>query len=171
MSRAARLGAFIVFTLGDSSGWYLHHWRQAISLHSTYQVKAQFSNVSGLDVGGEVRIGGVHSGTVHSIQLPHGANDKVTVVIDLVSSTHEIVKNDSVVTIETEGDAGQPVLALSFGSAGSPEVRSGDMLASQQPLEMADLLKKARWILDSSQQAIENTTLATAPLEFDHREN
>ena len=164
MSRAARLGAFIVFTLAILVvGIFIIGSKQYL-FHSTYQVKAQFSNVSGLDVGGEVRIGGVHSGTVHSIQLPHDASDKVTVVIDLVSSTHEIVKKDSVVTIETEGMLGNQYLALSFGSAGSPEVRSGDMLASQQPLEMADLLKKADVILDSSQQAIENTTLATAHL-------
>jgi len=39
------------------------------------------------------------------------------------------------------------------------------MLASQQPLEMADLLKKANDILDSSQQAIQNTTVATANLK------
>ena len=67
-------------------------------------------------------------------------------------------------TIETEGLLGNQYLAISFGSAASPDVRDGDMLASQQPLEMADLLKKASGILDSSQQAIQNTTLATAHL-------
>ena len=164
MSRAARLGAFIVFTLTILVvGIFIIGGKQYL-FNSTYQVKAQFSNVSGLDVGGEVRIGGVHCGTVHSIELPHGANDKVTVVIDLVSTTRDIVKKDSVVTIETEGMLGNQYLALSFGSAGSPEVRNGDMLASQQPLEMADLLRKADTVLDSSQQAIQNTTLATAHL-------
>jgi phospholipid/cholesterol/gamma-HCH transport system substrate-binding protein len=127
-------------------------------------VKAQFANVAGLDVGGDVRVGGVHSGTVHSIELPHEASNKVTVVMDLSKSTHEIIKQDSVATIETEGMLGNQYLAISFGSAGSPDVRNGDLLASQQPLEMADLLKKANGILDSSQQAIQNTTLATASL-------
>ena len=31
MSRAARLGAFIVVTLANSGGRYLHHWGQAVS--------------------------------------------------------------------------------------------------------------------------------------------
>jgi outer membrane protein OmpA-like peptidoglycan-associated protein len=101
---------------------------------------------------------------VHSIELPHEVGNKVTVVMDLSKSTHEIIKQDSVATIETEGMLGNQYLALSFGSAGSPNVRDGDMLASQQPLEMADLLQKANGILDSSQQAIQNTTLATASL-------
>lgn len=164
MSRAARLGAFIVATLAILvAGVFVIGSKQYL-FSSTYQVKAQFDNVAGLDPGGDVRVGGVHSGTVHSIELPHNPGEKVTVVMDLRKSTHEIIKQDSVATIETEGMLGNQYLALSFGSAGSPDVRDGDLLASQQPLEMADLLKKANGILDSSQQAVQNTTLATASL-------
>jgi phospholipid/cholesterol/gamma-HCH transport system substrate-binding protein len=164
MSRAARLGVFIVATLAILVvGIFVIGSKQYL-FSSTYQVKAQFDNVAGLDAGGDVRIGGVHSGTVHSILLPHKPGERVTVVMDLSRSTHEIVKQDSVATIETEGMLGNQYLAISFGSAGSPDVRDGDLLASQQPLEMADLLKKANGILDSSQQAIQNTTLATASL-------
>jgi len=175
MSRAARLGAFIVVTLAILvAGVFIIGSKQYL-FSSTYQVKAQFSNVAGLDAGADVRVGGVHSGTVHSIELPHKTGDRVTVTIDLSKSTHEIIKQDSVATIETEGMLGNQYLAISFGSAGSPNVRNGDMLVSQQPLEMADLLRKASDILDSSQQAIQNTTLATASLnsisaKIDHGE-
>jgi phospholipid/cholesterol/gamma-HCH transport system substrate-binding protein len=164
MSRAARLGAFIVATLAILvAGVFVIGSKQYL-FSSTYQIKAQFGNVAGLDVGGDVRVGGVHSGTVHSIELPHKPGEKVTVIMDLSKSTHEIIKQDSVATIETEGMLGNQYVAVSFGSAGSRDVRDGDLLASQQPLEMADLLKKADGILDSSQQAIQNTTLATASL-------
>jgi phospholipid/cholesterol/gamma-HCH transport system ATP-binding protein len=37
---------------------------------STYQLKAQFDNVAGLAEGADVQVGGVHSGTVHSIDCP-----------------------------------------------------------------------------------------------------
>ena len=164
MSRTVRLGAFIVVTLAILvAGVFILGSKQYL-FSSTYQVRAQFENVAGLDAGADVRVGGVHSGTVHSIELPHKTGEKVSVLMDLSKSTHEIIKQDSVVTIETEGMLGNQFLAISFGSAGSPEVRNGDMLASQQPLEMADLLRKANGILDSSQQAIQNTTQATASL-------
>jgi len=39
--------------------------------------------------------------TVHSIELPHRPGDKITVVMDLDSRTHDIVKQDSVASIET----------------------------------------------------------------------
>ena len=164
MSRAARLGIFIVATLAILvAGVFIIGSKQYL-FSSTYRVKAQFDNVAGLDAGADVRVAGVHSGVVHSIELPHKPGGQVTVVMDLSKLTHEIIKQDSVATIETEGMLGNQYLAISFGSAGSPEVRNGDMLGSQQPLQMADLLRKANGILDSSQQAIQNTTLATANL-------
>src|SRR5208337_5269132 len=131
----------------------------------TYQLKAQFDNVAGLANGADVQVGGVHSGTVHSIDLPHKPGEKVTVIMDLNRSTHEIIKRDSVASIETEGVLGNQFVAISFGSAGQAEVKDGDLIESEPPLLMADMLKKANGMLDSSQQAILNTTLATAHLK------
>jgi outer membrane protein OmpA-like peptidoglycan-associated protein len=101
---------------------------------------------------------------VESIQLPHKPGEKVTVVIDLDKSTHEIIKQDSVASIETEGMLGNQYVAISFGSAGQGDVSDGQVIPSQPPLLMADMLKKASGILDSSQQAINNATQATAHL-------
>jgi len=165
MSRAARLGAFIVATLAILvAGVFVIGGKQYL-FSSTYRLKTQFDNVAGLDAGGDVRVGGVHSGTVRSIVLPHKPGEKVTVIMDLGTSTHEIIKQDSVATIETEGLLGNQFLAISFGTAGSGDVRDGDTIVSQPPLEMADLLEKTSGILNSSQQAIQNATRATANLQ------
>jgi phospholipid/cholesterol/gamma-HCH transport system substrate-binding protein len=131
---------------------------------STYQLKAQFDNVAGLAAGADVRVGGVHSGTVHGIALPHNPGEKVTVVMDLDRSTHEIIKHDSVASIETEGVLGSQFVAITFGSAGQGEVKDGEIIQSEPPLQMADLLKKTNGILDSSKLAVQNTVQATAHL-------
>src|SRR5664280_2801744 len=165
MSRAARLGAFIVATLAILAGGIFIIGGKQYLFSSTYQLKTQFDNVVGLDAGGDVRVGGVHSGTVRNIVLPHKPGERVTVIMDLGRSTHEIIKQDSVATIETEGLLGNQYMAISFGSAGTADVRDGDITASQPPLEMSDLLKKTNGILDSSQQAIQNATRATANLD------
>ncbi|HWO28121.1 MAG TPA: MlaD family protein, partial [Candidatus Acidoferrum sp.] len=165
MSRAVRLGAFIVVTLAVLVvGVFIIGGKQYL-FSSTYQLKAQFDNVVGLDAGADVRVGGVHSGTVRNILLPHKPGEKVTVIMDLGKSTHEIIKQDSVATIETEGLLGNQFMAISFGSSASTEVKDGDLIASQPPLEMADLFKKTSDILDTSQQAIQNATQATANLD------
>jgi phospholipid/cholesterol/gamma-HCH transport system substrate-binding protein len=162
MSRAARLGAFIIATLAILAlGIFIIGNKKYLFTH-TYQLKAQFTNVVGLDVGAETRVGGVHRGTVHSIELPHTPTDKITVVLDLDSSTHDIIKRDSVASIETEGLLGNEYMAVSFGSVGAGNVHDGDTIASKTPLQMADLIVKTNGLLDSSQEALKNVTKATA---------
>jgi phospholipid/cholesterol/gamma-HCH transport system substrate-binding protein len=164
MSRVARLGAFIIATLAVLAAGVFLIGSQENLFRSTYQLKAQFDNVAGLAVGADVEVGGVHSGNVHSIKLPHKPGDKVIVVMDLDRSTKEIIKQDSVASIETEGVLGNQFVAISFGSAGQAEVRDGETIQSIPPLELGALLAKANGILVSSQQAINNTTEATAHL-------
>jgi phospholipid/cholesterol/gamma-HCH transport system substrate-binding protein len=164
MSRVARLGLFIVVALGILAvGVFLVGSKEYL-FGSTYRLRAQFDNVAGLVNGADVQVGGVLSGTVHSIQLPHKPGDKVTVIMDLDKSTHEIVKQDSLASIETEGLLGNQYVAISFGSAGQPDVKNDETIQSLPPLIMSDMLKKASGILDSSQQAVQNVTEATSHL-------
>jgi phospholipid/cholesterol/gamma-HCH transport system substrate-binding protein len=164
MTRVARLGAFIVATLAVLAAGVFIIGSKEYLFSSTYQLKTQFDNVAGLAVGADVQVGGVHSGNVHSILLPHKPGDKIIVVMDLDRSTKEIIKSDSVASIETEGMLGNQYVAISFGSAGQAEVKDGGTIGSVPPLELGELLAKTSAILDSSQQAILNTTLATAHL-------
>ena len=164
MTRVARLGAFIVATLAVLAAGVFIIGSKEYLFSSTYQLKTQFDNVAGLAVGADVQVGGVHSGNVHSILLPHKPGDKIIVVMDLDRSTKEIIKSDSIASIETEGMLGNQYVAISFGSAGQAEVKDGGTIGSVPPLELGELLAKTSAILDSSQQAILNTTLATAHL-------
>ena len=79
MSRAARLGAFILTTLLIlAAGIFIIGDRQYL-FSSTYRLKTQFASVAGLDAGAEVRVGGVHSGSVRRIELPDKPTGKITV--------------------------------------------------------------------------------------------
>ena len=59
MSRVARLGAFIVTTLAILAVGIFIIGNKQYLFSSTYRLKAQFSNVVGLDVGGGVPLGAV----------------------------------------------------------------------------------------------------------------
>ncbi len=165
MSRVARLGVFIVLTLTVLVvGVFIIGSKQYL-FQSTYKLRAEFDNVAGLAEGADVQVGGVHSGTVTAILLPTRPGEKVSVVMELARSTHEIIKQDSVASIATEGLLGSQYMAVSFGSAGQADVKDGQIIQSEPPLEMVDLLKKTNGILDSSQLAIQNVTQATAHLK------
>ncbi|MFZ0634407.1 MAG: MlaD family protein [Candidatus Acidiferrales bacterium] len=164
MSRAARLGAFIIATLAILvSAIFIIGGKQYL-FSSTYRLSAEFNSVVGLDSGAEVRVGGVHSGSVRSVDLPKTPSGKITVWMDLAKSTHNIVKQDSIATVETEGLLGNKYIAISFGSANSANVIDGGTINTEPPIEMSDLIKKTDHILDSSQDALNNVTRATAHL-------
>jgi phospholipid/cholesterol/gamma-HCH transport system substrate-binding protein len=164
MSRAARLGAFIIATLAVLAvGIFIIGGKQYL-FTPTYRLKAQFATVVGLDPGAEVRIGGVLSGSVREIELPNKPDGKITVLLDLQRSTHEIIKQDSVAAIETEGLLGNEYVSITFGSAHAPNVNDDDTIATLPPLVIADLMKKADGILDTSQAALNNVTVTTANL-------
>jgi len=103
MTKEFRLGLFIVVTLlilgggvfliGGKSSWF----------YGTYRVKAAFPNAAGLDPGAEVRVGGIHEGTVVGIDLPKHADESVTVEMNLDNATRDVVKQDSVAAIRPEG--------------------------------------------------------------------
>ncbi|MGA2814326.1 MAG: MlaD family protein [Candidatus Acidiferrum sp.] len=164
MSRTARLGAFIILTLAILiTGIFIIGNKQYL-FSPTYRLQAQFATVVGLDAGAEVRIGGVHSGTVREIRLPGNPTGKITVLMDLERSTHDIVKQDSVAAIETEGLLGNEYISISFGSAAALNVKDNDTLPSAAPLVIADLMKKADGILVTSQKALDSVTVVAANL-------
>jgi phospholipid/cholesterol/gamma-HCH transport system substrate-binding protein len=156
MSRNFRLGVFIVFGLAIlAAGVFLIGSRQFL-FASTYRLETTFKNVSGLNEGAEVRVGGIQKGTVQKIKLPLRPRRDMTVVMALDSSTREVIRQDSMASIQTEGLLGSKYVEISFGSENSPQVRNGSTINSVPPLEMADLLKKTNEVLDTTKDTMVN---------------
>jgi len=156
MSRAFRLGVFIVATLLIfAGGVFLIGGRQFL-FRRTYRLYTQFQNVAGLGTGAVVRVAGIHEGTVRSIDLPNRPDGKARVAMDLQSQTRDVVKKDSVASIAAEGLVGDMYVEISFGSKDVPSVSDGDTIQGQPPLEVAGLLQKANQILDTAKDAMQN---------------
>lgn len=164
MSRTARLGLFIIGTLAILAGGIFIIGSKKYLFSSTYQLKAKFPNVAGLSAGADVLVGGVHSGTVRSIELPHQSTDEITVTLEMDAATHSIIRQDSTASIQTEGLLGNQYVAVSMGSAEKPEAKSGDTIGSVPPLEMSALLDKANGLLSQGQKAMTNINEVAANL-------
>ncbi len=122
MSQAFRLGLFIVAALAVLVvGVFLIGSRESL-FQSTYHVKAEFHNVAGLADGADVRVGGLHQGTVKNIQLPNRADGEVTVTMDLEKASRDVIKKDSIASIKSEGLIGDKYVEISFGSDRRPAV-------------------------------------------------
>jgi phospholipid/cholesterol/gamma-HCH transport system substrate-binding protein len=156
MSRAFRLGLFVVSTLAIlAAGIFLIGERQFL-FSSTYQLKTTFKNVAGLNNGAEVRVGGIHKGTVERIQLPTKPGGDMTVFMELESATKKIIRTDSVALIQTEGLLGNKYVEISFGSDEAATVTNGSSIGSVPPLDIADLMRKTNEILDTTKQTMSN---------------
>jgi phospholipid/cholesterol/gamma-HCH transport system substrate-binding protein len=155
MSKEVRLGLFVAVTLAILTAGVFLIGSSETRFKSTYRVKTQFENVSGLSDGADVRVGGIHEGTVRKIELPKQPDGKVTVVMDLARETRAIVKKDSVAAIKSEGLLGDKYVEVSFGSQQGERLKEGETIESEPPLDISDIISKTNQILDTTKTAME----------------
>ena len=156
MSRAIRLGLFILGALVVLAiGVFLIGSKEML-FNSTYTLKANFKTVAGLDNGSDVRVGGMHEGTVKHIILPARPDQEVTVEMSVDKRTHDVLKKDSVAAIKTEGLMGDKFVEITFGSPDAESLKNGDTINTAPPVDISDLINKMDTILDSSKVAVKN---------------
>jgi phospholipid/cholesterol/gamma-HCH transport system substrate-binding protein len=158
MSRAFRLGVFIVAALLIFSGAVFWIGKNQMLFRPKYRLNAEFKTVAGLAGGAEVRVSGVQKGTVRRIDLPQRPDQKVRVEMELDSETRKVVRKDSAAAIHTEGLMGDQYIEISPGDNNAPEVKDNDTLEGAPPIEISDLIKKANGILDDAGGAMQNVS-------------
>jgi phospholipid/cholesterol/gamma-HCH transport system substrate-binding protein len=164
MSKEFRVGAFIVASLVVFATGVMLIGNKELLFQSTYHVRTEFQNVVGLDKGGDVRVGGIHKGTVKRIDLPKHPGGKVTVVMNLDRTTRDIVKKDSVASIKSEGLLGDKYVEISFGSEDAEKLKDWDTIESEPPLEFSNLMKKTDQILDTASDTIKNVDVISGKI-------
>jgi outer membrane protein OmpA-like peptidoglycan-associated protein len=151
MSTAFRVGVLVVLALLFLSAGIFLIGEKDLLFTSTYRLKADFQNVSGLNNGAEVRIGGIHQGTVKEIDLPSQPDGKVTVVMNLRTPTRNLIKKDSRASIKTEGLLGDKYVEISFGSPKAQPVENYDTIASETP---KDVTEETRALTNEASQGL-----------------
>jgi phospholipid/cholesterol/gamma-HCH transport system substrate-binding protein len=98
-----------------------------------FKLTTTFYNVSGLQVGNNVRLGGVNVGTVDNITILNDSTVKVLMMIK--KSIQPYIKSDCGVAIGSERLIGDRLVLITQGSAGSSIVKEGQELESTEPVE------------------------------------
>ncbi len=92
-----------------------------------------FHNVSGLQVGNNIRFSGINIGTVGNISIINDTTVSVEMMIR--SEVGQFLKSTSKVSIGSEGLIGDRLLIISPGTANDPLAKEGQLLASVEPVE------------------------------------
>jgi outer membrane protein OmpA-like peptidoglycan-associated protein len=141
MSKAFRIGIFVAFALCAASVGVFLIGSKEFLFNKTYTLKTDFQNVGGLDKGAEVRVGGIHEGTVTRIDLPAEPGGKVTVEMKVHSSTQNLIRKDSLASIKTEGLLGDKYIEISFGTEKAAAVGDNDLVAGEVPVDLSTQAK------------------------------
>jgi phospholipid/cholesterol/gamma-HCH transport system substrate-binding protein len=107
--------------------------KQKNLFNPVYKLTTNFNNVSGLQVGNNIRFSGINVGTVDNIKI---INDS-TVQVDLLirKSVQQFIKADCEAAIGSAGIIGDRILVITQGSYDSPLAKDGQQIASKEPVE------------------------------------
>jgi ABC-type transporter Mla subunit MlaD len=76
--------------------------------------------------------------------------------MDLAKGTQDIIRTDSHAAIKTEGLLGDKYIEISFGTNDAEQVKDGQTIGSEPPLDVSDLVAKANLITDKTDGALVN---------------
>jgi phospholipid/cholesterol/gamma-HCH transport system substrate-binding protein len=103
-----------------------------------FTISSTFYNVSGLQVGNNIRFSGITVGTVDDIAIINDSTVKVMMV--LRNNVRKFIKADSKAIIGSEGIIGDRLIIISQGSTESPVVKEGQLLESEEPVETDEIM-------------------------------
>lgn len=128
-----RLGIFITVGLALFFIAIFIIGKQKNMFNPVYKLSTDFYNVSGLQVGNNVRFSGIDVGTVDNIRIINDSTVRVDMLIR--KEVQKFIKIDSEVGIGSEGLIGDRIVIISQGSSESSIAKDGQHLYSNEPVE------------------------------------
>ena len=129
-----RLGLFIAGGLAIFVFAIFIIGKQKNLFNPVFRLTSSFYNVSGLQVGNNVRFSGITVGTVDRIVIINDSTVKVDMLIR--KEVKQFIKSDCEVAIGSSGLIGDKLLIISQGSTNAAVVKEGQQLESMEPVEM-----------------------------------
>jgi len=129
--------------------------KQRNLFNPVFNLTTHFYNVSGLQVGNNVRFSGINVGTVDQLTIINDSTVKVNILVR--KEIQQFIKTDSEIQIGSDGIIGDKMLTISQGSSNAKVVKENQMLASAEPVETDVIIK-------SLQVTAENAEIITEEL-------
>jgi phospholipid/cholesterol/gamma-HCH transport system substrate-binding protein len=105
---------------------------------TTFQVSGVFKDISGLQVGNNVRFSGINVGVVQNIQQITDSTVKVDMMVD--ERARKFIKKNAKAIIGSDGFIGNKIISILPGSPGMPELSNNDIIETTQPVNIDDIL-------------------------------
>ncbi len=113
-----------------------------------FKINTTFNNVSGLEVGSNIRYSGITVGTVDNITIIDDSTVRVDMLIK--SSVQQFIKNDCEAGIGSSGIIGDRILIITQGSSDAPLVKEGAYIVSKEPVETDAIMESLKITADNA---------------------
>lgn len=119
-------------------------WR----VQRTFDVRADFATIGGVRPGSRVRVQGIDAGIVEDVIPPQTPGLPVRLVFRVDETLRKLVRSDALARIVTEGVVGAKVVEIVPGRPDAPALSTAGLIATERPVELGDLVKRATASLD-----------------------
>jgi phospholipid/cholesterol/gamma-HCH transport system substrate-binding protein len=129
----ARLGLFIAIGIALFVTAIFIIGRQKNLFNPVFRLYTTFYNVSGLEVGSNIRFSGINIGTVDQIKIINDSTVRVDMLI--TKNVQPFIKTDCEAGIGSSGIIGDRILYISQGSDSAARAKEGQQIKSKEPVE------------------------------------
>src|SRR5664279_3471007 len=133
-----RLGLFIAGGLAIFILAVFLIGKQKNMFDPVFTLTTTFYNISGLQVGSNIRFSGINVGTVDNITIINDSTVRVEML--LRKNVQQFIKTDCEAGIGTAGIIGDRILIITQGSNSSPIIKDGQQITSKEPVETDAIL-------------------------------
>lgn len=137
-----RLGIFVSTTLVLLiTAIYLIGKRQQL-FGSTFLISGVFKDVSGLQVGNNVRFTGINVGIVEEMKQITDTTVRVYMLID--ENSQKFIKKNAKAIVGSDGLMGNKIVLITPGTSATKQIENNDEIATAVPISMDDILLKLK---------------------------
>jgi phospholipid/cholesterol/gamma-HCH transport system substrate-binding protein len=138
-----RVGIFVLVAVLAFLGTIYALGARARLFESRYTIYAEFTQVAGLAEGATVRLAGIQIGRVKSITLSSEPGGKVRVAMSVAKQYGNRIRKNSIAGIATQGLLGDKIVEISVGTAETPAIQAGEVVATRDPFEVTDAVAQS----------------------------
>ncbi len=143
-----RLGVFVSLTIAlFILGIYFIGQRQSL-FSSTFHVSGVFTDISGLQVGNNVRFSGINVGIIEDIEQV--SDSTVRVDMQIAERSRKFIKKNAIATIGSDWLMGSKIIVIVPGRVGKQPLVNNDVIKTVRQVNMDEIMLKLELTSDNA---------------------
>jgi phospholipid/cholesterol/gamma-HCH transport system substrate-binding protein len=143
-----KLGVFVSITIMLFIVMIYFIGKRQQLFNNTFRVSGIFFDISGLQVGNNVRFSGINVGIIENIQQVTDSTVQVDMLI--MEDTRKFIKKNAVAIIGSDGLMGSKLVMIIPGATGNKVIVHNDIIETIQTVSMDDILLSLKVTTDNA---------------------